>query len=196
MTGRILTLSGSKLLLRIYGPQVEHLIDRENELQILRRLGRKHIGPRVLGTFNNGRFEEFFHAHTLTPKDVRIPETSRQIAKRMRELHEGIDLLEEEREGGPAVFKNWDKWVDRCEQVTSWLDKEILSPDNKRKSQQEPWRRRGFVCRVPWPVFRKAVEDYRKWLIANCGGWYGVKQQLVFAHNDVRRTPFNFYIPN
>ncbi|KAJ9268210.1 hypothetical protein DTO212C5_5752 [Paecilomyces variotii] len=175
-----------KLLLRIYGPQVEHLIDRENELQILRRLGKKHIGPRVLGTFNNGRFEEFFHARTLTPVDLRIPETSKQIAKRMRELHEGIELLEEEREGGPSVFNNWDKWVDRCEQVISWLDKEILSPENERKAQYEPWRRRGFVCWVPWPVFRKAVENYRKWLIASCGGSQGVAQQLVFAHNDAQ----------
>ncbi|KAL1856190.1 hypothetical protein Plec18170_004059 [Paecilomyces lecythidis] len=175
-----------KLLLRIYGPQVEHLIDRENELQILRRLGKKHIGPRVLGTFNNGRFEEFFNARTLTPVDLRIPETSKQIAKRMRELHEGIELLEEERTGGPSVFNNWDKWVDRCEQVISWLDKEILSPENERKAQYEPWRRRGLVCGVPWPVFRKTVENYRKWLVASCGGPQGVRQQLVFAHNDAQ----------
>ena len=42
-----------KLLLRIYGPQVEHLIDRESELAILKRLARKRIGPRMLGTFAN-----------------------------------------------------------------------------------------------------------------------------------------------
>ncbi|TQS32695.1 hypothetical protein Golomagni_06982, partial [Golovinomyces magnicellulatus] len=32
-----------KVLLRIYGPQVEHLIDRENELKVLGRLARKKI---------------------------------------------------------------------------------------------------------------------------------------------------------
>lgn len=42
----------SKVLLRIYGPQVEHLIDREIELGVLRRLARKKIGPRLLGTFS------------------------------------------------------------------------------------------------------------------------------------------------
>ncbi|OJJ34831.1 hypothetical protein ASPWEDRAFT_171667 [Aspergillus wentii DTO 134E9] len=175
-----------KLLLRIYGPQVDHLIDRENELQILRRLGRKNIGPRVLGTFNNGRFEEFFEARTLTPKDLRIPDTSKQIAKRMRELHEGIDLLEHEREGGPMVFKNWDKWVDRCEQVINWLDKEIQSSHNETKAQSEPWRRRGFVCGVPWPLFRKAVDNYRQWLVNTNGGMQEIKRQLVFAHNDTQ----------
>ncbi|GJP95259.1 hypothetical protein CBS115989_2483 [Aspergillus niger] len=175
-----------KLLLRIYGPQVDHLIDRDNELQILRRLGRKNIGPKVLGTFNNGRFEEYFEARPLTPKELRDPPTMKQIAKRMRELHDGIDLLVDEREGGPMVFKNWDKWVDRCEQVINWLDKEIRSEHNKSKAASEAWRRRGFVCGVPWPSFRKAVEGYRKWLLSSCGGMDGIKRQLVFAHNDTQ----------
>lgn len=174
-----------KLLLRIYGPQVDHLIDREKELQILRRLGRKNIGPRVLGTFRNGRFEEYFEARPLTAKELRIPDTAKQIAKRMRELHDGIELLEEEREGGPMVFKNWDKWVDRCEKVTTWLDKELDSPQNQTKATLEPWRLRGYVCGVPWAVFRKAVDNYRIWLLASCGGLSEIKRQLVFAHNDV-----------
>lgn len=178
--------------MRIYGPQVDHLIDRENELQILLRLGRKNIGPRVLGTFNNGRFEEYFEARPLTPKDLRDPGTMKQIAKRMRELHEGIDLLEEEREEGPMVFRNWDKWVDRCEQVTNWLDKELQSKHNETKAASEPWRQRGFVCGVPWPTFRKAVENYRKWLVAAYGGIQEIKRQLVFAHNDVSTGSLHF----
>lgn len=183
-----------KLLLRVYGPQADHLIDRKKELQILRRLARKNIGPRVLGTFNNGRFEEYFEARTLTPRDLRIPETSRHIAKRMRELHDGIELLQEERESGPMVLNNWDKWVDRCEQVTNWLDKELQSQYNDVKAQSDPWRRRGFVCGVQWPVFRKAVDNYRSWLVASCGGTQGIKQQLVFAHNDVSCFLLHLYL--
>lgn len=172
-------------MLRIYGPQVDHLIDREKELQILRRLCRKNIGPKVLGTFNNGRFEEYLEARPLTPEELREPSTMKQIAKRMRELHEGIELQEEEREDGPRVFHNWDKWVDRCEQVINWLDKEIESPQNETKAACEPWRRRGYVCGVPWPKFRNAIDDYRKWLVTNSGGSQEIKRQLVFAHNDV-----------
>ncbi|KAL2368578.1 hypothetical protein RJ035_002473 [Blastomyces gilchristii] len=175
-----------QLLLRIYGPQVEHLIDRESELQILRRLGKRNIGPRVLGTFNNGRFEQYFHARTLTPRDLRNPETSKQIAKRMRELHDGIELLPEERESGPFIWKNWDKWVERCERVASWLDSEIKSPLNQSKLESEPWRRHGFVCGAPWPKFRKLVESYRKWLDTCYGGAPEINKQLVFAHNDTQ----------
>ncbi|KKY15846.1 putative choline kinase [Diplodia seriata] len=177
-----------KLLLRIYGPQVEHLIDRESELQILRRLARKKIGPRLLGTFSNGRFEEFFHARTLTPKDLHNPDTSVQIAKRMRELHEGIDLLPQEREDGPFIWKNWDKWVDRCEYISKWLDAEVSKVQKGSETTQDigSLAELGFVCGVPWEMFRQTVEKYRKWLIEKYGGTKHLNERLVFAHNDTQ----------
>lgn len=104
----------------------------------------------------------------------------------MRELHDGIDLLPQEREGGPFVWRNWDKWVDRCEQVISWVDHKVLQAKEKPTPDTEAWKARGFVCGVPWPTFRKAVEAYRKWLEASQGGKKGLEKQLVFAHNDVR----------
>lgn len=176
----------AKLLLRIYGPQVEHLIDREAELAILRRLARKKIGPRMLGTFRNGRFEEYFESTTLTADDIRVPETSKQIAKRMRELHDGIDLLEKEKDEGPFVWRNWDKWVDRCEHVIKFLDHQIIDERARRGSvTADSWMRKGFVCGVEWKEFRKMVEKYRKWLYEKYGGADGLRSELVFAHNDV-----------
>jgi choline kinase len=180
-----------KLLLRIYGPQVEHLIDRENELGILRRLARKKIGSRLLGTFRNGRFEEFFNAQTLKAEDLRDENTSKQIAKRMRELHEGIDLLEREREEGPFVWRNWDKWVDRCEEVISYLDKQILEGSRSKYGKGEAWKERGLVCGVEWKVFKSAIDKYRKWLDEYYNSRGGVRRKLVFAHNDVR-SPSDF----
>ena len=171
--------------MRIYGPQVEHLIDREAELEILRRLARKNIGPRLLGTFLNGRFEEFLNAETLTPEDIRKPEIYKQIAKRMRELHDGIDLLDSERTRGPFVWQNWDKWVARCADVITWLDRQVLSHRGPVKARQDMWKTRGLVCGVEWAQFRKAVETYRKWLTKQYGGEDKVKAGLVFAHNDV-----------
>lgn len=176
-----------KLLLRIYGPQVEHLIDREAELAILRRLGKKRIGPRLLGTFANGRFEEFFHAKPLTPEELRDPDTSRQIAKRMRELHDGIELLDQERAEGPFVFRNWDKWLARVEQVVTWMDRQVeaMSPDEK-PSGNRAWLRRGYICGVPWNQFKAVLEQYREWLTKQYGGTKHVHEALVFAHNDTQ----------
>ncbi|KAJ4360505.1 uncharacterized protein N0V89_001070 [Didymosphaeria variabile] len=176
-----------KLLLRIYGPQVEHLIDREAELQILRRLARKRIGPRLLGTFTNGRFEEFFNARALDPQELRQPDTSKQIAKRMRELHEGIDLLQSEREAGPFVWQSWDKWVDRAEKRMSWLDKQIKDgTQGSVQSAADRWKDRGLVCGVEWSIFRKTVDKYRAWLEEQYGGIDKLNERLIFAHNDTQ----------
>ena len=175
-----------KLLLRIYGPQAEHLIDREVELQILKRLAQKSIGPHLLGTFVNGRFEQYFNARTLTARDLRNPETSRQIAKRMRELHDGIELLDNERATGPFIWQNWDKWVQRCEEVVTWVDREIDRDERKTVTMSlEKWRERGLVCGVSWSLFRKTVDRYRAWLEDLYGGPAAIKRDLVFAHNDV-----------
>lgn len=177
-----------ELLLRIYGPQVEHLIDRDNELKVLQRLARKKIGPRLLGTFKNGRFEEFFHASPLTPKDLRDPDVSKQIAKRMRELHDGIDLLHHEREAGPGVWKNWDQWQDNVGRIISFLDKQVESSSNgalRRDCSMHAWKAHGYVCGVPWPFFRDTVAKYRAYLTSLYNNQQTINYNMVFAHNDV-----------
>ncbi|KAK7742731.1 hypothetical protein SLS63_000296 [Diaporthe eres] len=156
-----------KLLLRIYGPHVENLIDRDTELSILKRLARKKIGPRMLGTFTNGRFEQFFHAVPLTPEEMRQSATSRQIAKRMRELHSGIDLLKGERDGGPTLFKNWDNWVDNVERRSLFLDELVAAHA------------------AEWPKFKAMVDKYRSFLVQYYGS-EGLHEKLVFAHNDTQ----------
>ncbi|KAI8626963.1 kinase-like protein [Xylariaceae sp. FL1651] len=181
--------SPAKLLLRVYGPQAEHLIDRENELSVLRRLARKKIGPRLLGTFANGRFEQYLNAITLTAEDLRDPDTSKQIAKRMRELHDGIELLEDEKDGGPAVMKNWDCWLDRVTRAISFLDKKMIEGEGYLgpvRSAADAWKERGFICGTEWPVFKAMVDKYRQYLFERYGGSKVVREHLVFAHNDTQ----------
>ena len=150
----------------------------------MRRLARQHIGPRLLGTFKNGRFEEYLHAHPLKPQDLRDPVTSMQIAKRMRELHDGIKLLKEERDSGSFVWRNWDKWVDRCEEVVSFVDRQVLSNEAKTRAQAR-FKARGLVCGTEWALFKKTVEKYRKWLEEQYGNPRRLRDRLVFSHNDV-----------
>lgn len=176
--------SSRKLLLRIYGPRADHLIDRENELQILCRLSKKHIGPRLLGTFQNGRFEEYFYASTLKPEDMHEPDTFSQIAKRMRELHMGVDLLDAERQAGPFVWQNWDKWVGRCENIISYVDRKLLTTKNVHMSKR--FKRLGLFSTLEWNLFRRTVERYRRWLVEQYGGSEALRDRLVFTHNDVR----------
>ncbi|KAJ0295863.1 hypothetical protein COL5a_006224 [Colletotrichum fioriniae] len=165
-----------KLLLRIYG--LEALIDRENELSVLRRLARKKIGPRLLGCFTNGRFEEYFNSITLTPNDLRDPDTSKQIAKRMRELHFGIDVLEREKDEGPAVLKNWDAWLGNVE-------KKICALDEGVRNGNCVFRDRGYVCGVEWKQFKELYDKYRELALSAYKG-HAIRERLVFAHNDTQ----------
>lgn len=175
-----------KVLLRVYGPQVEHLIDRENELGVMRRLARKKIGPRLLGTFLNGRFEEYFDAIALTPALLREPETSKQIAKRMRELHDGVELLEEEKDAGPNVWSNWDRWLDQVEKTMLFLDQRVLSGTvGPSRGPGDSWKSCGLICGVQWAEFKAMVEKYRNFLGQHYGESRALREQLVFAHNDV-----------
>ncbi|KAJ4153910.1 hypothetical protein LMH87_010376 [Akanthomyces muscarius] len=177
-----------KILLRIYGPQVEHLIDRENELKVLQRLARKKIGPRLLGTFKNGRFEQYFNAITLRPMDLREPDTMKQIAKRMRELHDGIDLLPSERDAGPGVWKNWDQWLDNVGRIVQFLDKDLHNmPEGPRAtSVVHAWKANGYVCGAPWPQFRDAVVKFRAHLDSSYKNQKAIRESLVFAHADTQ----------
>lgn len=165
---------------------MEHLIDRDAELRILKRLARKQIGPRLLGTFRNGRFEEYLHARPLRPQELREPDTSKQIAKRMRELHDGVELLAEERLGGPFVWRSWDKWLDRAECITKRLDSMRRRRRSSVASQSSShWLEHAFVCGTSWNFFRSTVEQYRRQLETMYGSKTKVQEQLVFAHNDV-----------
>lgn len=180
-----------KLLLRVYGPQVEHLIDRDTELQVLGRLARKRIGPRLLGTFQNGRFEQFFNAITLTPSDIREPDMSKHIAKRMKELHLGIDLLPHERENGPGMWKAWDQWKDNAERVTTILDRQLEDgiDVDRTDSILHAWKANGYVTGAPWPQFREMVNKYRDHVTRYYKNVKAINKTLVFAHNDVSAPP-------
>jgi choline kinase len=123
------------------------------------------------------------YAQTLTPKDLRDPETSKQIAKRMRELHEGIDLLREEREAGPFVWQNYYKWINICEKRVTWLDQQVQSKDYVGLSKG--WKQDGPILGAEWEFFKQTVEKYRKWLVDQYGGQQKLNERLVFAHNDV-----------
>jgi choline kinase len=167
----------NRLLLRVYGPQVEHLIDRKSELETIARLSVRNIGPKLLGTFTNGRFEQFLNARPLTKQDLRRPEISVLIAKRMRELHDGVKLLDEERKLGPGVWLNIDKWLPTA------IDK-LEALERKKPGAIEQ------VIQADIKTFKGTISRYKKWVTHRQGGNETISKKLVFCHNDVRSCLF------
>ena len=110
----------------------------------------------------------------------------------MRELHDGIELLEGERDAGPFIWQNWDKWLPRCEEVMRWVDQEIKKAEQKTATLSSPsWKQRGLVCGTSWSFFKEIVDRYRTWLRDLYGNAAVIKRDLVFAHNDVRLLLFD-----
>ncbi|KAK9350723.1 kinase-like domain-containing protein [Lipomyces doorenjongii] len=176
-----------QLLLRIYGPNTSQIINRATELALLKRLSSRNIGPRILGIFANGRFEQFLKAQTLTKEDIRSPDVSKVIAKRMRELHDGIDLTFDERSQGPGAWKNFDKWAIDAKVVLDKLDETIghMQGMNDTGGLGPPWSTRR-VLRADWMTFMEAVMSYREWLDKEIGRPEVLAKGLVFAHNDAQ----------
>jgi hypothetical protein len=104
------------LLLRIYGPSSSSLISRPSELRTLHALSSiYHMGPRIYGTFGNGRVEEYFESEALTAESMRDKKISRWIGRRMGELHH-VDLstvvaAEEWGDEDVAIKRNLGEWI-------------------------------------------------------------------------------------
>lgn len=91
MTNFIFCISYSareKYLLRIYGDEGDSFIDRALEMEYLSWLGEKRLSPKLLGSFSNGRIEEYVESRTLTHNDIRNPNFSARIASEMHRLHD------------------------------------------------------------------------------------------------------------
>ncbi|KAI0639131.1 kinase-like protein [Trametes polyzona] len=109
------------VLLRIYGPSSGSLISRPRELHTLHVLSsRYHIGPRVYGTFENGRVEEYFDSTALTAADLRDPEISGWIGARMAELH-GVDIEAVDYEAGSPDGPERGIQLGAKKSIKSWL---------------------------------------------------------------------------
>ncbi|PRT56205.1 Choline kinase [Wickerhamiella sorbophila] len=160
------------ILLRVYGPQVDSLIDRQRELSTVALLTRNKIGPRLFGTFKNGRFEQFLNAKPLHHEDLWKPETSRLIAKRMREFHDSIPLSAEQRAGGPVAWAMLRKWEipvrERFEQL------EVKDPGITER-----------VLQCGLEQFLATIAEVRKHIEAQYKPGE-INKSLVLAHNDTQ----------
>jgi choline kinase len=165
------------LLLRIYGPSSGSLISRPRELHTLHVLSSQyHIGPRVYGTFENGRVEEYFESTTLTPSDIRDPTISRWIGARMAELHSvDIDAVEGTSPHSSRKAKEWD--IGAMINVKAWL---ALAEDVLKLSVISD----AIRAQLDLKAFKKEWSKYLQWLPTVDDFNHGSKR--VFAHNDAQ----------
>jgi len=167
------------VLLRIYGANTSSLISRPRELHTLHVLSSQYrIGPRVHGTFDNGRIEEYFDSTALTAADLRDPTTSRWIGARMAELHRVDIAAIEEEDRVPTNGDTKSSWnIAAKTNVRSWLKVayEVLQISSVEDE---------FKSAIQLDRFVTEWEQYMAWL----ADWESkhVSSKRVFAHNDTQ----------
>lgn len=167
------------LLLRLYG-DVENIIDRDSELLTLIRLSKKNIGPKLLGCFSNGRFEEFLNnSITLNKHQIREPKISRMIARRMKEFHYGVNLNFDEFNQGPKSWVLIEKWL-------KLIDDTIINSSTTTIDEKN-------VFIQNWKDFKKLCLVYKEWLYSFYGDFENLKDSLKFCHNDTQYGNLLFY---
>lgn len=165
------------VLLRIYGPSSGSLISRPRELHTLHVLSSQYqIGPRVYGTFDNGRVEEHFESSTLTAADLRDPLISEWIGARMAELHSvDVEAIEETSPETRGEGKGWE--IGAKKNVKSWLvpAAEVLElPGVTTETLEE----------LDLDTFKEEWSRYMQWLSHVDDTGNGSRR--VFAHNDTQ----------
>ncbi|KAG5648208.1 hypothetical protein DXG03_006163 [Asterophora parasitica] len=165
------------VLLRIYGFSSGSLISRPRELHTLHILSSQYrIGPRVYGTFENGRVEEYFKSTTLTPSDIRDPTISRWIGARMAELHSvDIEVVENTSPETRGEGKGWE--IGARKNVTSWLGpaEEVLALSSVKDTVR---------AELDLQTFKQEWNKYLAWLSTVDDTHNGSRR--VFAHNDTQ----------
>ncbi|KAI8080259.1 kinase-like domain-containing protein [Gilbertella persicaria] len=159
------TASHKRMLLRVYGVGCEQILDRNKELDWLSRLSELHIGPRLLGIFGNGRFEEYLPSTTLTCKDIRTSFISLQIASRLHQLHSIVNTFPPEPNEPLEVWTNIDKWF-------AALDLALL------KSKHPDWTAE-IESKLDVDSLRDEIEWCKSILMTSTS-------PTVFAHNDTQ----------
>lgn len=163
------------LLLRIYGKNVDSIIDRESELATLIKLSQKRIGPRLLGIFANGRFEQFLEGYiTLNKTQIRDEVISQILGRRMKDLHYKIALEHLDISGDlPMAWRLIYKWLDMLEEQLTSTEVSGLTIDEES------------IFKMKYSEFRENIETYRNWLFDKYDT-NNFSDNFKFCHNDTQ----------
>jgi len=113
ITNALLRLSRTgqdDVLVRVYGPNTELVIDREKENRLFARLSAAGFAPTYLGRFENGRVEGFLQGfRCLAPSEMGDLRWTHGIARQLALLHTFVPDSPR-----PATFTTLQGWMQRA----------------------------------------------------------------------------------
>lgn len=98
------------VLVRIYGAGTDGFFSRDEEIAAFQALSSVGASPKCYGTFEGGRLEEFLEGSTLGKDDIKVAETSVQVAAAMAAFHASNPPIAGPRDN--ALMKVAEQWID------------------------------------------------------------------------------------
>jgi ethanolamine kinase len=112
---RLTTPDQPDVLVRVYGPETERVIDRDRENRLFAALSARGMAPPYLGRFENGRVEGFLEGfRSLEPAELGAPRWQGGIAVSLAAFH-ALSPAELLGEAAPArTFDTLRGWLDEA----------------------------------------------------------------------------------
>lgn len=158
----------STMLVRIYGENTEHIIDRAAEIRNIKILGNFGFAPRLYATFNNGIAYQFIPGVTLNVNSCRDEEIFPLVAHQMAMLHQQLKHWEQASSRSKDTKANPVLW-DKIELFLSLVPEKF----NDSAKQQR------FLLQIP-PI--SALKREFQWLKETL---CKLDNEVVFCHNDL-----------
>jgi thiamine kinase-like enzyme len=105
-----------KKLLRIFGENTNLLVNRELENEIMSKLCKYNLCPKILEILENGRIEEYLeNFNSMEIKNLENEELLNSMVKSLKQLHN----VEKNKNKEAVIFKRINEWTRYAEQINS-----------------------------------------------------------------------------
>lgn len=145
------------LMVRLYGPNTDLVIDRKREMQAIPHLSAAGFGAKLLGIFGNGTVQSFLNARTLSHSDISRPEIAAKISKQLHKFHQ----VEVPGSREPQLWSDVFRFLEKAS---------VLNFDDKAKQ--------AIYETISFQEIREEINALKD--LTEC-----LQAPVVFAHNDL-----------
>ncbi|CAK7220807.1 hypothetical protein SCUCBS95973_004281 [Sporothrix curviconia] len=183
------------ILLRAYGHGTDLIIDRQREAQNHELLMRHGLAPALLARFENGMMYRFVTGEVTRPEDLRRPEISCAIARRLAQWHATVPCISNAKYTANGVsFEKPNHKTDVSQKVVD--EKTGTEEPNVSVAHGKPepnlWSvMQKWILALPSDTYAQRdhaalLQKELQGLVAELSQRPGIgKNGLVFSHNDL-----------
>lgn len=156
-----------EVLLRLYGPSHG---DTQVQLEIYNQLAGENLGPKLYGSFQEGRLEEYLPSNPLSWTELTDDSISAAVATKLAAIHKlDVECLDKK--------SNW--LIDYYNQLNDFITTTSEGSLKNSYNIQEPTRQ--IAVQLLETDFRPEI-DFLERIFRES------KQPLVFSHNDLHQN--------